>query len=48
MFANRFLLAITPTARLRLDLGAILHHLLQRDQPDRLTQDLATKSDGCW
>src|ERR1700726_3776567 len=32
MFANRFLLAITPTARLRLDLGAILHHLLQRDQ----------------
>src|SRR5713101_728913 len=32
MFANRFLLAITPTARLGLDLGAILHHLLQRDQ----------------
>src|ERR1700693_45195 len=32
MFANRFLLAITPTARLRLDHGAILHHLLQRDQ----------------
>src|SRR5713226_4376624 len=32
MFANRFLLEITPTARLCLDLGAILHHLLQRDQ----------------
>ena len=33
MLANRFLLAITPTARQSLDLGAILHHLFQGDQP---------------
>jgi hypothetical protein len=33
MLTDRLLLAITPGARLRLDLRAILHHLLQRDQP---------------